>query len=134
MTGTPSVFVQIWIDTNALQNGSTKGVYVVDNRVSNGSNNEGMPNLQTSLTNGSFINWQVFNIDPTSTGQKSIQSISNSNAWGSGGQPQPDTTYGGYTGQVQTAGVANYSVTFNAQKQQGTAGITTTVNLSVSVH
>ena len=133
MTGTPSVFVQIWVDTNALLNGSTRGVYVVDNRVSNGSTNEGTANLQSSVTNGSNVNWQVFNIDPTSTGVAAIQSISNSNAWGSGGQPQADTTYGGFTGQVQHTGIAPYSVTFNAQKQQGTAGITTTVNLSISV-
>jgi len=133
-TGTPSVFIQIWVDTNALQNGSTRGVYVVDNRVSNGSTNEGTANLQTNATNGSLVNWQVFNVDPTATGAKSIQSISNSNAWGPGGQPQPDPTYGGFTGQLQNVGVAPYSVTFNAQKQQGSAAITTTVNLSMAVH
>ena len=112
----------------------TRGVYVVDNRVSNGSTNEGTANLQTNVTNASVVNWQVFNVDPTATGAKSIQAISNSNAWGPGGQPQPDATYGGFTGQVQNTGTAPYSVTFNAQKQQGSAAITTTVNLTMSVH
>lgn len=129
----PSVFVQIWVDTNALQNMSTNGVYVVDNQVGSGSHNEGSANLTSSVTNGSVVNWQLFNIDPTNQGLMSIQSISNSNAWGPGGQPQQDLTYGGFTGQVQNTGTAGYSVTFNAQKQPGTAGITTTVNLTMAV-
>jgi hypothetical protein len=132
MIGTPSVFVQIWVDTNALTNGSTKGVYVVDNRVSAGSQNEGSTNLATAATNGSYVNWQVFNIDPTSTTPISIQSLSNSRAWGPSGQPQSDTTNGGFTGQLQETGNAPYSVTFNASKGGG-SGITTTVNLSVVV-
>jgi hypothetical protein len=134
MAQTPSVFIQIWVDTNALQNGSTKGVYVVDNRVSNGSQNEGTASLTTNASNGSTVNWQIFNIDPTNTGTIGIQSISNSNAWGSGGQPQADPTYGGFSGQVQNTGTAQYSVTFNAQKQPGSAAITTTINLAMSVH
>lgn len=134
MAQTPSVFVQIWVDTNALQNGSTNGVYVVDNRVSNGSQNEGTASLTTNASNGSTVNWQVFNIDPTSTGLIGIQAISNSNAWGPGGQPQADPTYGGFSAQVQTTGTAPYSITFNAQKQPGSAAITTTVNLAMSVH
>lgn len=134
MASPPSVFIQIWVDTNALQNGSTKGVYAVDNQVSNGSQNEGTANLTTSVTNGSVVNWQIFNIDPTAAGLMSIQTISNSNAWGPGGQPQADATYGGFTGQVQTTGTAGYSVTFNAQKQPGSAAITTTINLTVAVH
>lgn len=132
MTGTPSVFVQIWVDTNALANGSTKGVYVVDNRISHGSQKEGTASLVTGATNGSYINWQVANVDPTNTTPISIQSISNSNAWGPSGQPQADDTNGGFTGQVQSTGTASYSVTFNASKGGG-SGITTTVNLQVAV-
>lgn len=134
MAQSPSVFIQIWVDTNALQNGSTNGVYVADNRVSNGSQNEGTASLTTNASNGSVVNWQVFNIDPTSMGAIGIQAISNSNAWGSGGQPQTDSTYGGFSGQVQNTGTAPYSVTFNAQKQPGSAAITTTINLAMSVH
>lgn len=132
MTGTPSVFVQIWVDTNALANGSTKGVYVVDNRVSQGSKSEGSASLVTAITNGSYINWQVANIDPTNTSPISIQSVSNSNAWGPSGQPQADDTNGGFTGQVQHTGTAPYSVSFNASKGGG-SGITTTVNLQIAV-
>lgn len=134
MAQTPSVFIQIWVDTNALQNGSTKGVYAVDNRVSNGSQNEGTAGLTTNASNGSTVNWQIFNIDPTNAGMIGIQTISNSNAWGPGGQPQLDPTYGGFSGQVQNTGTAPYSVTFNAQKQPGSAAITTTINLAMSVH
>lgn len=128
MAGTPSVFVQIWVDNNALTNGQTKGVYVLDNRVSSGSTSEATASLTTSLSNGSYINWQVLNIDPTDTETLSIQSISNSNAWGSTGQPESDSTYGGFTGQVQNTGTAPYSVTFNSSRG---GGITTTVNLQI---
>lgn len=132
MSGTPSVFVQIWVDTNALAAGSTNGVYVVDSRVSSGSQKEGSSNLQTAVSNGSYINWQVFNIDPTNTSPISIQQISNCNAWGASGQPQSDATNGGFTGQVQKTGTAGYSVSFNATKGGG-SGITTTVQLAVAV-
>lgn len=132
MTGTPTVFVQIWFDTNALSNGSTKGVYAVDSRVSQGSQKEGTPSLQTAVTNGTYVNWQLLNVDPTNTEPMSIQSISNSNAWGPSGQPQIDDNNGGFTGQVQATGTAPYSVTFNASKGGG-SGITTTVNLQMAV-
>jgi len=126
-----SIFVQIWVDTNALQNGSTKGVYLVDNRLNNGSQNEGTVGLQTAVTTNSYICWQVYNVDPNSSTTLSIASIGNSNAWGASGQPQsvsPNT----FTGQAQTNGLAEYKLTINAQAGGG-SGITTSVSPGINV-
>lgn len=130
-----SVFIQIWIDTNAVQAGSTRGIYLVDNRVSNGSQNEGSATLQTACTKNSFICWQVFAIDPNYTaigGSVAIQSIGNSNAWGNSGQPQLMNS-GTATGQAQNSGSASYSINLNVQSP-GLSGITLTVNASVNVN
>jgi hypothetical protein len=128
-----SVFVQIWIDTNAAKAGSTAGVYIVDNRVSSGSQNEGSPTLQTACTSGSYVAWQVFAIDPNYVsigGNVQIQQIGNSNAWGNSGQPQGlnATTF---TGQVQNPGMASYQLALNVQNP-GQSGITITVNPSIN--
>lgn len=129
-----SVFIQIWIDTNSAQVGTTKGIYLVDNRVSSGSRNEGSVNLQTACTLSSYICWQVFAIDPNFTsigGNIGIQQIGNSNAWGNSGQPQMlnNTTF---TGQVQNPGSAGYQITINVQNP-GMSGMTLTVNPTVNV-
>lgn len=130
--GTPTVFIQIWIDTNAVQNGSTKGVYLVDNRVGNGSGNEGGPGLETSVTAQSVIQWNVFNIDPTSLNIPQLTAISNAPIWGASGQPQSDGQ-GGFIGQAQQTGGSGYDITLNVQ-QSGGSGITIHVDPSMSVH
>ncbi len=131
-TGTPTVFIQIWVDINAIQNGSTAGLYLVDNRVGNGSQNEGSTNLSTNVTNGTTIQWNVYNIDPTSTAVLSLTAIGNASVWGAGGQPQADGK-GGFVGQVQVTGSASYQITLNAQKQPGSAAITLKVNPGITV-
>jgi len=129
-----SVFIQIWIDTNSAQVSTTKGIYLVDNRVSSGSQNEGSATLQTACTLNSYICWQVFSVDPNfvaAGGNVSIQQIGNSNAWGNSGQPQQlnSTTF---TGQVQNPGSANYQININLQSP-GQSGITLMVSPSVNV-
>jgi hypothetical protein len=129
-----SVFIQIWLDTNSVQNGKTTGIYLVDNRVSSGSQSEGSPNLQTACTLNSYIAWQVFAIDPNfaaAGGDVQIQQIGNSNAWGNSGQPESlnATTF---TGQVQNTGQASYQLTLNVQSP-GQSGITVSVNPGVNV-
>ncbi|HXH14626.1 MAG TPA: hypothetical protein VNJ10_00665 [Sphingomonas sp.] len=131
MAGTPTVFIQIWVDINAVQNGSTEGVYLVDNRVGNGSQNEGSSSLSTQVTNGSTIQWSVYNIDASSAAVVSIVDIGNCAIWGAGGQPQAGGA-GTFVGQAQSTGSAGYAVTINVQKQVGSAGITITLNPSIS--
>jgi hypothetical protein len=128
-----SVFVQIWVDTNAIQNGSTRGVYLVDNRVASGSSSEGTASLQTACTQDSFICWEVFTVSPCTDATVSIQSIGNSNAWGSSGQPEAALdNANAFTGQAQTAGGAGYEVNLNVQLGAG-SGFTVTVSPSINV-
>ncbi|CCI26947.1 conserved hypothetical protein [Microcystis aeruginosa PCC 9809] len=125
-----SIFIQIWVDTNALQNGSTKGVYLVDSNHNNGSSQEGTTFLKTNATTNSKICWTILNTNINSDVQLSIANLSNASVFGAGGTPQqyqPNI----WTGQVQANGEAQYSITFNAEKG---VGITTTVNPTLSVH
>lgn len=126
-----STFIQIWVDTNALQNGQTTGVYLVDNNLNNGSSNEGTVSLNTKVPVGTFVCWSLLNVNPTSDAILSIQNFEDASVFGFSGTPQKvnDTTW---TGQVQTAGDAIYGIKFNAQIPDS-SGITTTVNPSFSV-
>jgi len=127
-----SVFIQIWVDTNALQNGSTKGVYLVDNNLNNGSSDEGTPSLDTNVPTNTKICWTVANVDPNWDGSLSIQNFGNAGVFGAGGTPQlinPQT----WTGQVQANGSDVYDIVFNAVPAGGT-GITTTVKPTLTVH
>lgn len=127
-----SIFVQIWVDTNALQNGSTEGVYLVDNNVSNGSSKEGTPDLDSNIPNGTNICWTVLNVDPTWDGTLSISNMGNSSVFGASGTPQ-QVNSSTWTGQVQATGTASYNINFAAQASGG-SGITTNVNPTLSVH
>ena len=113
--------IQVWVDTNALTNGSTAGIYVVDNRLNWGSSNEGTPTLSTDVTKGTNICWQL-----------SIQNIGNAAIWGASGQPQQINS-NTWTGQVQATGNHNpYLLVLNAQASGG-SGITASLNLSMTV-
>ena len=127
-----SAFVQIWVDTNALQNGQTTGVYLVDNNLNNGSSNEGSPNLLTNLPVGTNVCWSLLNVNPSSNTILQIQNFGNASVFGASGTPQQlnATTW---TGQVQQAGQSQYNINFSAQIP-GSSGITTNVNPSLSVH
>lgn len=120
-----SVFIQIWVDVNALQNGQTRGVYLVDNNLNNGSSDEGTTSLCTNVPSNTSICWTVLNVDPNSTATLSIQNFSDSPVFGAGGVPQM-VAANTWTGQVMATGTASYSVTFNMEPAGGT-GITTTV-------
>ena len=127
-----SVFVQVWVDTNALQNGSTTGVYLVDNNLNHGSSNEGTVNLNTNVPVGTSICWSLLNVSPTSNTILQIQNFGNAGVFGASGTPQQvnATTW---TGQVQATGQAHYDINFSAQIP-GQSGITTTVKPSISAH
>ena len=128
-----SVFIQIWVDTNAAKQGSTQGIYVVDNQVSQGSTNEGSPQLKTVATQNSNVCFSVLNVDSQSTAQLEIANMANSNVYGFNGTPQQ------YTPTVWTGTLANgevtasYGVTLNITKQGGGGSITTQINPSFSV-
>lgn len=130
-----TVFIQVWVDTNAVQAGSSTGIYMVDNRTSEGSAKEGSGALQTEVTKNANICWTVMPIDPNFTtvgGAIELQSIGNSNAWGSSGQPQRlnATTF---TGTAQNTGSANYALGLNVQSP-GKSGVTLSLNPGVTVN
>ena len=127
-----STFVQIWVDTNALQNGQTTGVYLVDNNLNNGSGNEGTVNLQTNVPVGTNICWSLLNVNPSSNTILQIQNFGNASVFGASGTPQ-QVNATSWTGQVQAAGNSQYNINFSAQIP-GQSGITTNVNPSLSVH
>ena len=77
-----SIFIQIWVDTNALQNGSTKGVYLVDSNHNNGSSQEGTTFLKTNATTNSKICWTILNTNINSDVQLSIANLSNASVFG----------------------------------------------------
>ncbi|WP_287735696.1 hypothetical protein [Microcystis sp. M113S1] len=125
-----SIFIQIWVDTNALQYGSTNGVYLVDNNYNNGSSEEGTTSLVTHATTNSKICWTILNTNINSDVTLSIANFSGASVFGSGGTPQPYQP-NIWTGQVQANGEAQYSITFNTE--QG-PDVTTTVCPTLSVH
>lgn len=125
-----TVFIQVWVDLNAVQKGSTKGVYLVDNRLGQGSSGEGSATLASEVSVGSTIQWNVYDIDPNGQATLSIQSIGAAPVWGAGGQPGPDG-HGGFIGQALAAGTAPYALTLSIQKPQGPT-IVTTVNPTLS--
>jgi hypothetical protein len=127
-----TVFVQIWVDTNALQNGQTTGVYLVDNNLNHGSANEGTVNLLTSVPANTNICWSLLNVNPTSNAILQIQNFGNASVFGASGTPQ-QVSATTWTGQVQNTGNTNYNINFSAQIP-GSSGITTSVNPSLSVH
>ena len=126
-----SVFVQIWVDTNAVQTGSTTGIYLIDSNHNNGSSNEGSTQLNTNVPTNSKICWQVLPIDVNFTGELSIANFSNAAVFGASGTPKAvnATTW---TGQVEDDGVDGYSITINIQSEGG-SGITATVNPVLTV-
>lgn len=127
----PTVFIQLWVDTNSVQNGTENGVYIVDNRVSTGSTSEGSTSLGSNVTQGSVIQWTVFNIDPTSADIPQLTAIGNASVWGASGQPQLQND-GSFIGQAQAKGSAGYQITFNVQSSGG-SGVTVNVSPSLNV-
>ncbi|MCG7622265.1 MULTISPECIES: hypothetical protein [unclassified Epibacterium] len=127
-----TIFVQIWVDTDALVNGQTTGVYLVDNNLNHGSANEGSVNLMTAVPVGTNICWSLLNVDPTSDTILSIQNFGNAGVFGASGTPQQvnATTW---TGTVQAQGEDRYAINFSAQIP-GKSGITTSVDPTLSVH
>jgi len=78
-----NVFIQVWVDINALEPGQTAGVYVVDNQIALGSTNEGSIALNTVVSAGSRVCWSIVPIDPQYNvqGMLSFSSITASSGW-----------------------------------------------------
>ena len=127
-----SVFIQVWVDSKTLQNNSNNGIYLVDNRLNNGSSNEGGASLKTAANTNDYVCWSIADVNVNSGTILSLQNFGNSNAFGTSGTPQqinPTT----WTGQVQNNGTASYSINFSAQTSSGSAiTCNTTASFNVS--
>jgi hypothetical protein len=103
------------VDTNAVKQNSTTGIYMVDNRLTSGSQGEGSVELNTHVSKNSNVCIQVINIDATSDVTVTIESVGNSNAWGTNGQPLPwNGNMSVYTGIASNQG-GRQPYSFNVQ-------------------
>lgn len=84
-----TVFVQVWVDINALQQGSTKGCYAVSNR-SQDSSGEGTANLTTKVITSSDVCWSVNPIDPQYNGDFTITQVGVESGWSTPPAPVHD--------------------------------------------
>lgn len=109
-----TVFVQVWVDVNALQQGSTQGCYAVSNR-SQQSSGEGTPDLNVSVITGSNVCWSVLPIDPQYNGNFQITAVGVQSGWNTPPQPVANNP-NMFTGQLSKAtvgGTVNSNIAFS---------------------
>lgn len=125
-----AVFLQVWVDVNALQQGQTTGCYAVCN-FPNNSQGEGTASLSTSVPTGSLVCWSVLPIDPQYTGDFTITAVGAQSGWSQ--VPQPVPNYPNvFTGQLTTSTVSG-TVNSNIQFSYNGGGSGITVTLPVTV-
>jgi hypothetical protein len=109
-----TVFVQVWADVNALQQGSTTGCYAVSNR-SQQSSGEGTPNLNVNVITGSYVCWSVLPIDPQYTGQFQITGVGAQSGWDAPPQQVPNVPnlFTGQLSQASIGGQVNSDIVFS---------------------
>lgn len=107
-----TVFIQIWIDINALAQQQVTGCYAVDNLQGSG---EGTPSLTSKVATNTSVCWQVRPIDPQYAGSLTITQISAPTGWQA--QPSPiDPSSAVWTGTVSkssTGGTISQGITVN---------------------
>lgn len=107
-----TVFIQVWVDINALVVGQISGCYAVDNLQGSG---EGTPSLSSKVSTNTSICWQVLPIDPQYAGTLSITQISAPSGW----QAQPAAysasgdTWTGTVSKSSTGGTIAQSLVVN---------------------
>ncbi|WP_454690128.1 hypothetical protein [Achromobacter aloeverae] len=131
------VQILIMVDEGFLKDGSTRGVYMMDNRAASGSVRSAatLP-WQTNLDVGENICWRIRPVNPQSKKTFTIDGISNCAAWGYSGHPGVafDGT-GEYTGTAETGGNYSYtiSITISGGDRITDDAATLTVPASLSV-
>lgn len=124
-----TVFVQVWVDVNGLQQGSTRGCYAVSNR-SQYSSGEGTASLTTNVITGSNVCWAVLPVDPQYNGEFSITNIGVESGWST--PPAPVTGMSNvFTGQLTQSTVGG-NVNSNIQfSYNGSPQITVTLPVTI---
>lgn len=125
-----TVFVQVWVDVNALQQDSTSGCYAVSNRCNN-SQGEGTANLNTQVITGSSVCWAVLPVDPQYNKLFTITNVGTESGWA-----QPPAQVSGqpnvFTGQVvesTVGGTINSNIQFS---YNGDNEITVTLPVTIT--
>ena len=133
-----TVFINVWVDVQALQSNSNTGVYIVDNQGANPSyqsQNEGSPNLVTAVPQGASICWTILPIDPQYAGTLTITNMQE----GQTGFAQVPSAFGGngqtWTGQLLANAVGgNYAQSINCNAATWNGGTSFTVTPSIQVY
>ena len=116
----PTVIIIIAVDVAYIigQNGKmiSKGIYMIDNAVDEGSSGEGTFELTTAGNVGSMISWKVvpINTDAAQTGQSVIITgfqVCSGQVFGTSGFPQKQSGTGDYwIGQLMYQGQQTYQI------------------------
>lgn len=108
------VFVQVWIDFNALTKGKgSEAVHLVDNRVAHQSQREGTATLLTNCALNSKVCWSLRALEPKDEGQlMKFQEFTAPNVFGLHGAPEEWEKSEGrvFTGQVENDGEEAYLI------------------------
>ena len=125
-----TVFVQVWVDVNALQQNQTTGCYAVSNRCQN-SSGEGTANLTTNVITGSNVCWAVLPIDPQYNGDFTITGIGVQSGWSQPPAPVPGSpnVFTGQLTQSTVGGNVNSNIVFSFNG----SGLSTTTTLPVTI-
>lgn len=109
-----TVFIQVWVDVNGLQQGSTQGCYAVSNRCNN-SKGEGTADLTTEVITGSFVCWAVLPVDPQYTGLFAITGVGTESGWAQPPAPVPGepNVFTGQVAQSTVGGDVNSNIVFS---------------------
>lgn len=109
-----TVFVQVWVDVNGLEQGSTSGCYAVSNKCQS-STGEGTANLTTQVITGSYVCWAVLPIDPQYNGDFTITNVGVESGWAQPPAPvsgQPNV-FTGQVAQSTVGGKINSNIQFS---------------------
>ena len=125
-----SVFVQVWVDVHAVQEGETTGCYALCN-LSSYSTGEGTANLNAIVPTGSKICWTVLSIDPRYKDKFTISTVGSKAGWKHPPASVPDTP-NVFTGQLSASnreGTVNSNIEFTYRCE----GQSITVNFPINV-
>jgi hypothetical protein len=125
-----TVFVQLWVDVNGLQQGTTRGCYAVSNR-SQQSTGEGTANLTTKVITGSNVCWSVVPIDPQYNQCFAITNIGVQSGWSQPPQVVPGKP-NVFTGQLTQSTVSG-NVNSNIEFSYNQGGQSITVKTPVTI-
>ncbi|MBS0057669.1 hypothetical protein [Yersinia sp. Marseille-Q3913] len=128
------VQILICIDEEDIQEGTDKGIYLLDNQLGSRGAHAALPTVGTVASRSDRIYWRICMLSPSSYATAEIVSIGNSKAWGFSGQPESAfDSDSAFTGQVQEAGTYSYNISITVtNSDQGDFSLTFTHTLQIN--